>query len=204
MIRINLLSDREAVRRESSRQEISIFVLSLCLLVVILGGVQFGLRQKKKGLEEDVQRVNRSLSELEAKVAKVEEYKAAKQELETKLAVIEALEAGRSWVPQMLDNLGESMPERMWVEKLTMRGGGLSMEGFAVDHETVATFMKALETSPFFRSVELQLTEKKPVGGVSMQSFSIATRLNVKASGENPDETAPAPRKRPAPRRAAP
>jgi len=185
MIRINLLSDRDAVRKETSRQQISILVLSLCLLLVICGGMQFRLHQKKKGLEEEIRRVNKVLTELQAKVGKVEEYKAAKQELETKLAIIDTLETGKLWVPRMLDNLAESMPDKMWVEKLSMRGGSVSLEGFSIDHETIAVFMKTLEASPYFHGVELQLTEKKDVGGVPMKSFSIVTQTNPKASDAN-------------------
>jgi len=175
MIRINLLSDREAIRKESSRQQISVLVLSLCLLLVVLGGVHFRLVQKKKGLEEEIRQVNKILAELQAKVGKVEEYKAAKQELEAKLLIIATLETGKLRVPRMLDNLAGAMPEKMWVEKMVMKGNSLSMEGFAIDHETIATFMKALEHSPFFSNVELLLTEKKEVGGVAMKSFSIVT-----------------------------
>ena len=175
MIRINLLSDREAVRRESSRQQISVLLLSLCLLLILLGGLHFRLYQKKKGLEDEIGRVNRALTELQAKVGKVAEYKAKKQELETKLSVIEKLEKGKMFVPRMLDNLEEAMPEKMWVEKLSVRGTSLSLEGYAIDHETIATFMKRLEGSPFFNNVELNLTEKKKVGGIDMKYFSLVT-----------------------------
>jgi type IV pilus assembly protein PilN len=178
MIRINLLSDREAIRKESSRQQISVLVLSLCLLLVVLGGVHFRLVQKKNGLEEEIRQVNKVLAELQAKVGKVEEYKAAKQELEAKLLIIATLETGKLRVPRMLDNLAGSMPEKMWVEKMVLKGNSLSMEGFAIDHETIATFMKALEQSPFFSNVELLLTEKKEVGGVAMKSFSIMTQTD--------------------------
>jgi len=188
MIRINLLSDREAVRRETSRQEVSIFFLSLCLLLVILGGVHFRMYQKKRGMEEDIRKVNRLLNELQSQVGKVEEFKAAKQELETKLSVIDKLEAGRLWVPRMMDNLGASMPEKMWVEKMVMRGNSLSLEGFAIDHETIARFMQNLEASPYFSGVELVLTEKKEVSGVGMKSFSITTVTDPQAEkAQGPD-----------------
>jgi type IV pilus assembly protein PilN len=204
MIRINLLSDREAVRRETSRQEISIFFLSLCLILVILGGFHFLQVQKKKGLEEDIRKVNKILNELQEKVGKVEEYKAAKQELETKLKIIEQLETGKLWVPRMLDNMSASMPEKLWVEKLQMSGNSLSLEGFAIDHETIATFMKVLESSPFFSNVELLVTEKKQVGGVAMKSFSIMTLTNPHSteakSGDGPGAAEmPAIKKSPSP-----
>jgi type IV pilus assembly protein PilN len=197
MIRINLLSDREAIRKESSRQQVSVLVLSLCLFLVVLGGVHFRLLQKKKGLEEEIRQVNKILTELQAKVGKVEEYKAAKQELEAKLLIIATLETGKLRVPRMLDNLAASLPEKMWVEKMVMKGNSLSMEGFAIDHETIATFMKALDVSPFFSNVELLLTEKKEVGGVAMKSFSIVTQTDPAGAVKTeagPGQTSPVTR----------
>ena len=61
----------------------------------------------------------------------------------------------------------------MWLSKLSLVGTSLAMEGYAVDNETIANFMKDLEPSRFFRNVELRLTEKKEVEGVGMKYFSL-------------------------------
>lgn len=191
MIRINLLSDREAIRKETSRQQVSIFFLLICLFLVFLGGIQFTLYQKKKTLEEEIFAANKALKELQAKVGEVDKYKAAKKELETKLEIIETLQQGKLWVPQLLDNVGEIIPEKMWLDKLKLSGTQLSMEGFSIDHETIANFMKDLERSKFFENVELRLTEKKDVEGVGMKSFSLVmSSAPAKAAREgtgNPD-----------------
>jgi len=182
MIRINLLSDREAVRKETSRQQVSIFVLSVSLLVVVLLLLQVRLHVKKKGLEDDIREVNKVLKTLEKQVGIVNEYKKSKKELETKLQVIKKLQTGQLWVPLMLDCLGETMPEKMWLDKLGLRGTRLSMEGYAIDHQTIANFMKDLEATPFFPNVELELTEKRTVAGVSMKYFSIVTGVEPSAA----------------------
>ncbi len=173
MIRINLLSDREAIRKETSRQQVSIFFLLILLFLVILGGVHFMLYQKKRSMEEEMRAVNKVLKELQAKVGEVDKYKEAKKELQTKLEIIDRLQKGKMWTPRLLDHVGEIIPEKMWLDKMALRGTQLSMEGFSIDHETIATFMKDLERSPFFDNVELQLTEKKDVEGVGMKTFSL-------------------------------
>ena len=186
MIRINLLSDREAIRKETSRQQVSIFFLLICLLLVFLGGFQFTMYQKKKNLEAEIYAANKALKELQEKVGEVEKYKLAKKELETKLEIIELLQKGKLWVPQLLDNVGEIIPEKMWLDKLNLSGTQLSMEGFAIDHETIATFMKDLERSEYFNRVELRLTEKKEVEGVGMKSFSLVmSSVPAKTDGED-------------------
>ena len=174
MIKINLLSDREAIRKETSRQHVSILGLSVCLLLVVLASLQFTYHQKKRGLEEQIRTVDAALKELQAKVGEVEKYKQLKSELESKLQVIEMLKQGKLWVPQLLNNIAETIQEKMWLSKLALAGSGLSLEGYAIDHETVARFMRDLERSRYFSNVELRLTEGKVVEGVGMKYFSLA------------------------------
>ncbi|MEW6442513.1 MAG: PilN domain-containing protein [bacterium] len=187
MIRINLLSDREAIRKESVRQQLSIYLLSLVLTAVVLGGIQFTLFQKKRGLEEDVARVDQELKELKLKVGEVEKYKEAKKELETKLAVIETLEKGKMLTATLLDGIAERIPDKMWLERLVLKGSQLSLQGYAIDNETIANFMKDLEKSQSFRNIELQLTEQKTVEGVGMKHFSLVTSMRPPAGADAPE-----------------
>ena len=196
MIRINLLSDREAIRKETTRQQVSIFILMICLLVVILGGIQFYQYRQKRDLEQRIQYVEAELRELKKKVGEVEKYKEAKKELETKLQIIERLEKGKMLVVKLLDGVGETIPEKMWLDDLDLKGGNLSMEGYAVDNETIAAFMKQLERTQSFRSVELVLTEQKEVEGVGMKHFSLVaalapTKTGTEGPGVKGDKTAP-------------
>jgi type IV pilus assembly protein PilN len=177
MIRINLLSDREAIRKETTRQQVSIFILSICLVVVILGGIQFYQQRQKRELDQRIDYVQQELRELKKKVGEVEKYKEAKKELETKLAIIARLEKGKMLVVHLLDGIGATIPERMWLEELGLKGDKLSMEGYAIDNETIAAFMKKLERTHSFRNVELVLTEKKEVEGVGMKHFSLVAAL---------------------------
>ena len=177
MIRINLLSDREAIRKETTRQQVSIFILSICLVLVILGGIQFYQYRQKKDLEQRIQYVQEELKELQKKVGEVEKYKEAKQELETKLQIIERLQKGKMLVVQLLDGIGETIPEKMWLQDLAFKGNKLSMEGYAVDNETIAGFMKQLQGTKSFQNVELVLTEKKEVEGIWMKHFSLVAAL---------------------------
>jgi len=197
MIRINLLSDREAIRKENSRQQVSIFVLSICLLAVLLGGIHFTFYQKKRGLEEDIRYTDMALKDLQVKVGEVEKYKVLKREMEEKLQIIEVLKKGKLWVPRLLDKVGTTIPEKMWLSKVSLAATSLGMEGYAIDHETIAEFMKSLEQTNFFRNVELRLTEKKDVEGVGMKYFSLAMMSDpaqavlLAAAGNTPGSAIP-------------
>lgn len=186
MIRINLLSDREAIRRESVRQQLSIYLLSILLTLVVLGGIHFTLYQKKKNIEEEIQSVEKELNELKIKVGEVERYKQAKKELETKLAVIQTLEKGKMLAAELLQGIAERIPDKMWLERLSFKGTQLSLQGYAIDNETIATFMKDLERSESFRNIELLLTEQKAVEGVGMKHFSLLATLRQAGAASAP------------------
>jgi type IV pilus assembly protein PilN len=156
---------------------VSIFILTICLVLVILGGIQFYQYRQKKELRQNIEYVNKELKALEKKVGEVERYKEAKKELETKLQIIDRLQKGKTLVLQILDTVGETIPEKMWLQDLGFKGGKLSMEGYAVDNETIAAFMKQLERTKSFQSVELVLTEKKEVEGIGMKHFSLVAAL---------------------------
>ena len=202
MIRINLLSDREAIRKETTRQQVSIFILTLCLLVVILGGIQFYQYQQKKDLREQIQDVEQTLKELEKKVGEVERYKEAKMELETKLQIIEQLQKGKLLVVQLRDGIGETIPEKMWLDELGLKGVKFSIKGYAVDNETIAAFMKELQRMKAFQNVELLWTEKKEVEGIGMKHFSMEAIL-APTQAETQESRGPKDKKRGRSRKAA-
>lgn len=184
MIRINLLSDREAIRKETTRQQVSIFVLMILLLAVILGGIQFYQYQQKKDLQQQIEDVKQTLKELDKQVGEVDKYKEAKKELETKLQIIERLQKGKLLVVQILDGIGEKIPEKMWLDELGLKGANYSMKGYAVDNETIAAFMKELQRSGSFLNVELLWTEKKEVEGVGLKHFAMVATLAAQAPAE--------------------
>jgi type IV pilus assembly protein PilN len=198
MIRINLLSDREAIRKETTRQQVSIFVLMICLLVVILGGLQFYQYQKKKDLQQQIVDVRHALKELEKQVGEVEKYKEAKKELETKLQIIERLQKGKLLVVQLLDGIGATIPEKMWLDELGLKAAKYSMEGYAVDNETIAAFMKELQRSGSFGTVELLWAEQKEVEGVGLKHFSlVATLATPKSEAKQAEGNKAGTRRRP-------
>ncbi len=175
MIRINLLSDREAIRKETSRQQVSIYFLMIVLLMVVLASVQYRQMDKKKNLDVKIRQVKESVDALKLKVGEVEKYKKGKKDLEEKLGIIEKLQTGKKLVAQLLDHLELTLPEKIWIEKMTFKGGRVSLEGYAIDDETIAKFMKDLERSDSFRNVELGMTQHQDIEGLGIRHFSLNT-----------------------------
>jgi len=69
------------------------------------------------------------------------------------------------------------VPSRLWLTDFKESGGSLSLTGLAVDNQTVADFLKALATFPYFNNVDLIETTQSELEGVALKKFSIKSQL---------------------------
>ncbi|MCD4677962.1 MAG: PilN domain-containing protein [Desulfobacula sp.] len=180
MIQINLLPVREWRRKEAVRQQISIFVLSLILL--ILGLLATGLtiqgkvrtqRQELASLEENISK----FAYVNKKIAKVNKKR---KQIEDKFKAIEKLQEGRTTTVKILDEIVSSIPiDRLWLTKLSLKENNVQLGGVALDNHTVALFMRRLETSPMCRSVNLINTRQKSIQGHALMEFGLQVNIQT-------------------------
>jgi len=62
MIRINLLPFRAARKKENVRRQVSIFLLSLVLVLIVMGWIHFYLHSRQKTMVENVNEVKKELA----------------------------------------------------------------------------------------------------------------------------------------------
>ena len=82
----------------------------------------------------------------------------------------------------MLDQLSASLPNNLWLTKFTEKGGRITLSGVADNEKTVAVFMRNLESSPYYKKVELSVTEQTKVGDNKMQKFSLDSDIEAPPS----------------------
>lgn len=178
MIKINLLPYREKAKVEDLTRQIALIVISFIALILVVGGVQLYVSLTISGLEKDMKQQEGRLAELTKIIGDIERYKKDKEVLERKLAVIDSLEENRLAPVRMLDELSGLVPVKdIWLEKLTEKGSGLSIEGIARNNIAVALFMKNLVGSSFIKSVDLTSTKEKEISGIKLQQFVVSCAL---------------------------
>jgi type IV pilus assembly protein PilN len=183
MIKINLLPYRERAKVEDLTRQIALIAISFIAFILIVGVVQLYVSLTIGGLEKDVKQQEDRLSELTKVIGDIERYKRDAAVLDRKLAVIESLEQNRLAPVRMLDELSGLVPVKdIWIEKLTEKGSGLTIEGVARNNIAVALFMKNLAGSSFIQSVDLLSTKEKEVSGIKLQQFVVSCVLNKKGS----------------------
>ena len=73
--------------------------------------------------------------------------------------MIEKLENQRKGPVELLVEIARAVPlDRLWLDSLSETGRTLTLQGTAMDNDTVALFMTELEKGPRIRSVDLDKT----------------------------------------------
>ena len=191
MIRINLLPFRAARTKENIRRQISVFLLSVVLLVVILVTVNGYLAGKVEDLEVRLDNLRAEVKVYEERAREVERMRAELEELNQKIEIVGELKEYRKEPPLLLADLTELVvPGRMQLSRMAFSREQVSFEGLAMDNETIAVFMRRLERSGRFSSVRLASSVQQVVQDMDMKKFDITCRVagqiaNAESSGQS-------------------
>jgi type IV pilus assembly protein PilN len=200
MIRINLLPKKEIKKRAALLEQG--VVAGIAVLVVLAGLllVYMHAQGKVEALEQDIAKTKLELKEMEKKKAQIEEYKAAELVVQRKIDVIKKLEQQKSGPVLMLDEIAKVLPPKMWLTQLKSQGSSLTMEGIAIDNETIAEFMTKLEATSQFSNIELQVSQETKIEDYELKKFTVSSVLRVMKEFEDLEKAAQtkAPAKAPA------
>ena len=171
MIRINLIRGKR-----KKRKEFNVDALYLLLpLVVIVGVLLFhrSVAGKIEDLNTGIRRANVEVARLQKEIGEVENFKARKAELQKKVDVISNLQKGRKGPVKIFEALSASIPEKCWIDRLSVRGERVELSGIALNNYTIANFMTSLGQSGRFHDVVLGSAEQTTVSNVKLVKFGL-------------------------------
>ncbi len=171
MIRINLIRGKRKKKREFNLESLYLLVPVLVLVGVFL--IHQSLSRKVETLESDIRKATARIELLKKEIGEVEKFKARKAELQKKVDIISNLQKGRVGPVGVLDAISSATPENSWIEKLTLQGSNVSLEGVAMNNTVVADFMNALTANKRFRDVILGTADQTNVKGTKLVKFNL-------------------------------
>lgn len=181
MIKINLLPFRLARKKENIRRQVSVFLLLLIFTAAVLYYGNSYWNAKIKKLDYEVTGLDSQLKTAMAAANEVDKLKKELDDLAQKIKVIESLKADSREPVQILDAMTRVIVEkRMWFTNFSAVGKTISIKGIALDNKTVADFMKRLENSGLFSSVNLgNLKQQKVQTKFDLKQFDITCQRAV-------------------------
>lgn len=175
MIRINLLPFRAARKKENIRRQVSIFFLSLFLVVIVLVYYHISLGSKISSLKAKIETTKKEVAKYEKINKEIALLKNKLGILKKKTSVIESLEKNRFEPVRLLDTMSlKVIAKRMWFKSFKSIDKTVEIEGLALDNKTVADFMTRLQGSGLFSAVRLKTIKKIKVKDSDLKSFQIS------------------------------
>ncbi len=177
MIRINLIPEPEK-RDVRGVGQLVLGLLVIVALFAVLAALHVMQGRQIEEVNRKITRAEKRIKELEKIKEKVDDFKAKNDELNRRIDIIKVLESNRTGPLFVMDALADAIPNRAWLDEFTEKGLQASLVGIADNEFTVADFMKSLETSPYFVSVELGVIKKTDIRKLDLRSFIINARLD--------------------------
>ena len=177
MIKINLLGDETIIDTTGTWVVIGYFV-SLSVVVLGLLITFFSLAASVSEMQSESQALEKRLQTLQAVTKEVRDLDKKKKELVDKTTIIALLKRSKLGPVHVLDDLNGALPEKSWMTELKEAGGLARISGLALDNQTIANFMKALEGSNYFDRIDIGESKLIPRNGVNIQEFTVQAKVN--------------------------
>lgn len=177
MIRINLLPVREVAAEAGRRQETRLMGLAAILLAAVLLAAETGSRVRLTPLRTEHEALAKELKTLDTKASELSELERQRTELKDKIRTIEVLEQKRVGPVHVMADLSDAAPAKVWLVDFTENRGAATITGLALDNQTIATFMRNLDRSPYFTNVDLVETTQAEDEGLNLKRFVVRSRL---------------------------
>jgi type IV pilus assembly protein PilN len=173
MIKINLLPFRAARKRENIRRQVSISGLMFLLFVVLLVIWSISLLATTSDLRNDEESKKAEIQSYQKELEEIKNLEKMIKEIRTKLDVIKELEKGKTGPVLLLSAIADAVPKKkLWLTSLMETNGTLTLTGTAMDNETVALFMKNLESvKDMITSVDLKSATLKDINKLKVSDF---------------------------------
>lgn len=176
MIKINLLPVRESQKKEKLREQFVVLVASAIFVIVGCAAAYTTIQAKISTKNEEIAEQTRVVEQLKKQIGEVEKVKKLQAELQSKLDILGKLKENKTGPAHMLDELSVATPEKLWIESFDNVAGVVNLNGFGVNEEVVANFLQQLESSIYYKNVELQSLEQATIDGHKLQKFKVLAR----------------------------
>ncbi len=184
MARINLLPWREEARKARQKQ----FAFVAAGAAVFAGLVLVYVHIFINGLIEDQNRRNSFLQEqirvVDQQIREIGELEKTKANLLARMKIIQELQRSRPQIVHLFDELVTTLPDGVYLDKITQKGPGLTLEGVAQSNARVSAYMRNVEQSEWLQGPRLEIIQTKGENRDRAAGFKLHLQQTVVAEGQ--------------------
>ncbi|MCK5056494.1 MAG: PilN domain-containing protein [Candidatus Aminicenantes bacterium] len=190
MIKVNLLSPGKkevapgkpsaAFVEEEKEPKVNMGAILAAVLITvgIIGYLylsQSSELHRKQSLLSEKQARKAELDKVLKTVAKLE---STKLKLDKKVKIIQELKNKQKAAVRMMDEISQSLPDNVWLTRLTFNRELVNLEGQASTNDLVADFIHNMKASNFFYGEKFNGSTRRVIVGTEIFSFKLSIRFS--------------------------
>jgi Tfp pilus assembly protein PilN len=203
LIKINLAREGRAVRGAgaapgAAAAAISVAGPSNLNTLLVIAGVAIGVivgggwwvieRNKLSDRRDQVAAKTVEAQRLESIIKEVEDYQRRKDSLQKRIDLINQLKQNQKGPVKIMDRVSQDLPDLVWLDKMSMSGGLISISGRGLNPNAIANFVENVKKDSLFEEPDLssmnQVTVSPPVYNFEMTfHFTYAPKSEAGAPG---------------------
>ncbi|MDH5484103.1 MAG: PilN domain-containing protein [Gammaproteobacteria bacterium] len=184
MAHINLLPWREELRREQTREFISITVFSVILTAAIIFLIHVNIERLISFQEDRNNLLLEEIKTLDVELKKIEGLEQTKAKLLSRMEIIQSLQQKRPQIVHLFDDIVRTVPEGLHITELSQQGETLYITGVAESNGRVSAYMRNIDASDWMKKPKLQVIESKRKDGRGSEFKLTALQSEPKESEE--------------------
>lgn len=173
MIRVNLLPYRPARRQRQILQHLGVALGALALAVLISLGAQWIASSQLSGLKQKYDSLRGQNLALMKEIGRIKNLDKLRADVERKLGLVDQLQKGRFRSLNTFVALAKAIPSNVWLTSVADTGAQIRLSGIGESNNAVADFMRALDASPLFTNIRLQVISRTQAGGMAVRHFDL-------------------------------
>jgi type IV pilus assembly protein PilN len=176
MIQINLLPRRAKKRKVTHRQIFLGYVASLALALLVIGVIWILQRNEISDLQGRLARIEAEVRQFAKYEALLKEVTQKKQVIDKKREIIRDLQRDRDTLVRLMALISAEIPaDKIWLERLVQSANSMTLSGVAMNNESIAEFMRNLESSPYITKGTVNLTHSRQtlISNMKLREFQI-------------------------------
>lgn len=184
MIRINLLPVKAAQKKEMLMGQLMVLALALIVTGVLCGGAYMYVVGEVEAMQTKIDQKKSDIAKLQKAIREVKDFEKRQKDLKDKLGVLEKLKTARTGPVYLLDELYKALPEKLWLTKFSEGRGNAKISGVGATEEIVALFLRNLEGSKSYESVELKTIKQVTKDKIKFHQFDLTCKTVSGKPGE--------------------
>ena len=196
---VNLLAvEQKRTKRRIGLQPAQKVAIAAALILIVtalgMGWRYWSIRQQLSRLDGEIAAAEAETRRLRTLLSDVQQFEVRRSQLQQRVALIEELRKGQGSPVRMLDAISRAVPDRLWLTQLTEKSDAktkvtdVTLVGLSTSLTSLSDFVGNLEASGFFaKPVEIVQSavetapQQQAGGGVDLVRFTVRAALQPPA-----------------------